>query len=466
MLFAPRGILARPRPDADESFGRSPAAHVLQSLDQRRPMILFRLLSAVHLLAIAPPSVGAQGPQDPFDERALAQAIWQAAPEVLAARQEVVDAEALRGRTYLLPNPSLTATWGTIPIGERNPPALAWSKVPNYSVGVSELFELGKRGPRQQAAEANRTLTHYALLEVYVRNFFEAMEAMSEQAAATARIALLERLVAESQEILRLQRARSDKGDVAPLEVDRLEVENLRLLSSLRQAEATREAAMLACSRVLVSGCARFADVEQAQRFLAQRTAEAPTDQMAANARPDVQALLAERNRLRAELTLAERQKIPDPVASVGFMHDQFVVSGNQSNSLNVSVTVPLPIFDHGQVEAARARSRLAVNDTATRMLTQSVSQSLAIGRKHLEILTGRARSLDKDALPRARNVVDRMEGAARRGGVAVQDVLLARRALEELQLDRVDVASEAHRVSLHLRRASASVPWPESQSR
>src|SRR6185436_14848967 len=142
--------------------------------------------------------------------------------------------------------------------------------------------------------------------------------------------------------------------------------------------------------------------------------------------RPDLQALQAERNRLHAELTLAERQSIPDPVATVGFTHDEFVAAGNQPNSLNVSVAIPLPIFDRGQTEAVRARRRLATQ------------------RSQLQILSARARLLDEQAVPRARSVVERTEAAFRRGGVGFPEVLLARRAFEELELDRIEVASAA----------------------
>jgi cobalt-zinc-cadmium efflux system outer membrane protein len=433
--------------------------------------MLAPLLALVLVNADQPRAAGAA---DPFDESQLAAAVWQLAPDVLAARRDLIDAEAVRDRSTLLPNPSLTATWGTIPLGHRTgDPTPGFWDVPNYNVGISELIEIGKRGPRQRAAEAARVSTQFGVLDTYLRTFFAVLETLSDEAAAAARLAVLERLVAGSQESLRLQGARADKGDIAPLEVDRLEVEHSRLLSSMREAEAARDGAGIACDAVLGSPCPRFSDEDQARRFLLARPAlpaagtSAPGGDVAAiGGRPDLQALHAERTRLEAELTLARRQAIPDPVASVGVTHDQFIAAGNQSNSLNFNLTFPLPFFDRGQTEAARAQHRLANNEATQRSLTATVLRGIADQRRQLQTLAARARLLDEQAVPRARSVVERTEAAFRRGGVAFPDVLLARRAFEELELDRIEVATATHRAGLNLRRAMAALPWPATQPR
>jgi cobalt-zinc-cadmium efflux system outer membrane protein len=418
-------------------------------------------------------AVNVPAPIEPFDERSLAAAVWQSSPDVLAARRDLIDAEAVQARSHLLPNPTLSGSMNTVPIGTRPTidPAtgrpVAASDVPNYNVGLSELIELGKRGPRQRAAAAARTGSHYGVLDVYLHDFFAVLEALADQAAQTARLAVLQRLVTDSQESLRLQRARADKGDIAPLEVDRLEVEHSRLLSAMHDAQADREGAVVACNALLGVPCPRFAGEEEARRFLSSHVVAPPTDAEAAlAARPDLQALRAEHTRLGHELTLAQRQAIPDPVASVSYTHDNFVAAGNQPNSLNFSLTIPLPIFDRGQTEAARARRRIATNEAAARSLTSSALRGLSAQRAQLQILSTRARLLEEQAVPRARSVVERTEAAFRRGGVAFPDVLLARRAFEELELDRIEVAAAAHRASINVRRATGDLPWPPEAPR
>jgi cobalt-zinc-cadmium efflux system outer membrane protein len=268
--------------------------------------------------------------------------------------------------------------------------------------------------------------------------------------------------VGDSAESLRLQRERAKRGDVAALEVDRLEVEHLRLLSAAREAEEAQEIAIGACARILGADCPRFADENEARRFLFEGHHDVVVDdEQAVSDRPDLLALDAEQARLRADLVLAGRAKIPDPTASLSYMHDQFEIAGNQANSLVLAVSLPLPVFDHGQVESARAKRRLEAAEQAHRVLSATALRALALARKRLAVLQARARSLDEDALPRARNLAEGMDAASRRGGASLIDVLLARRAFEELQLDRMEVAATAFKARLDIRRNAALYPRP-----
>jgi cobalt-zinc-cadmium efflux system outer membrane protein len=401
---------------------------------------------------------------DPFDEQALAAALWRGGPDVVAARGTVVDAEAAAQRAALFPNPSLNASWGTIPVGRRNPPGIRFGDVPNYTVGASQLFEIGKRGPRREAALAGVDEANQTLGELFRERFLDLLRAIGEQASAAGRAEVLARLVEGSEETLRLQKLRAARGDVAGLEVDRLEVEHLRLLSSLGEAHAAMEAAAAGCALLLGSTCPRFGSLEEALRYLGGPATPAVDDDQAIARRPDLRALEASERRARAEGLLARRQKIPDPTLGAGFTHDQFEAAGNQPNSVSVSVAVPLPVFDRGQPEAARAevRARLAARQRET--LTQAARLALSADRRRLALLAERARRLDDQAIPMARTTAERLEAAARRGGAALQDVLLARRAMEELQMDLVEVAGQAFSARLDIRRAAGSVPDPQSE--
>ena len=400
----------------------------------------------------------------PFDERALAAELWSHSPDLILSRQALIEAEAVREHSYLLPNPTLAAAWGTIPLGRRNPPNATFGEVPNYMVGLSEMIELGKRGPRQTSAEAATKVATLMVEDTYRQSFFALLEALAEQASATARRSVLERLVGDSAESLRLQRERAKRGDVAALEVDRLEVEHLRLLSAAREAEEAQEIAVGACARIMGVDCPRFAGEADARRFLFERRPDLlslANDGQAVSGRPDLMALDAEQTRLRADLVLAGRAKIPDPTASLSYMHDQFEIAGNQANSLVLAVSLPLPVFDRGQVESARAKRRLEAAEQAHGVLSATAIRALALARQRLAVLEARALSLDEAALPRARSLAEGMDAASRRGGASLIDVLLARRAFEELQLDRLEVAATTFKATLDIRRNASLYPRP-----
>ncbi|MEO5769061.1 MAG: TolC family protein [Polyangia bacterium] len=413
---------------------------------------------------VAPGPLPSSAPTDPFNEPGLAAALWTSSPEVVSARGAVADARAVAERSELLPNPTLTATWGTIPVGRR-PPGVAFGDVPNYSLGASQLFELGKRGPRQAAARAGADEARLFLGDLYRGRFLDVLKAIGDESVAAGHTAILERLVEASQGTLTLQKLREAKGDVAGLEVDRLEVEHLRLLSALGEARAAMEEAAAACALLLGQSCPPVRALDDALKYLASDQTldqlKGGRDDEAIARRPDLQALQAAERRLRYEGLLARRQKIPDPTLSLAATHDTFTSAGNQSNSLTLSLALPLPIFDRGQPEVARAAARAQLATRQRETLTEAARRALVADRRRLDLLSERAKRLDEQAIPMARATAERVEAAARRGGAALQDVLLARRAMEELQLDRVDVAAQSFSARLEIRRAAGSVPEP-----
>jgi cobalt-zinc-cadmium efflux system outer membrane protein len=396
-----------------------------------------------------------------FDETRLAQEIWAHGPDVIAARPDVFEAETARRHSYMLPNPSLSAAWGTIPLGRRTgDPEPEFADVPNYSVGISELIEIGKRGPRQKAAEAARAAAGHTLQEVFRQSFYGLMDSLTDQAVAVARASVLRTLVATSQEVLRLQRARAERGDLAGIEVDRLEVEDGRLLSDLRSAEAAERGAQVACTRMLGRDCPHFETGEQAQAFLLRKTLPpAAGDDKALPDRPDLRALRAQKARIEAEQQLSRRLKIPDLVAGVTYTYDRFLISGNQSKSLTLNLTIPLPLFDHGQAELDRTTSLMANNEAAIAAVSTGATRARPLVREQITALLAGGRALD-ERLPVAAAVVERMNSAFNRGGVALLDVLSARRDYENAQLDRIEVAAAAQKATTDLRRVTGDLPW------
>src|SRR5690348_5070353 len=84
----------------------------------------------------------------------LAQLLWERAPDLQLARARVAQARADYEPALLVSNPNLDLSLNALPVGAQNPGAPVtnpWLEVPNYGFGLSELIELGKRGPRQDS---------------------------------------------------------------------------------------------------------------------------------------------------------------------------------------------------------------------------------------------------------------------------------------------------------------------------
>jgi cobalt-zinc-cadmium efflux system outer membrane protein len=135
----------------------------------------------------------------------------------------------------------------------------------------------------------------------------------------------------------------------------------------------------------------------------------------------------------------------------LGYLHDRFVISGNQMNSLNLGLSFPLPIFDHGQAMMAAARARQArFAAERRRRLAASEVRSQAL-RERVATQRARQHALSEQIIPRARTVLDEIERAAETRLVGLGDVLQARRTMSELLLEEADSYADAFDAYLEL---------------
>ncbi len=402
------------------------------------------------------------------DEARLATVLWQQAPEVIEARAAAATAASDLRKARTLPNPQLDFTWGTIPIGTTSPPDLhdPISNVPNYTVGISELVELGKRGPRAAAAAAQLESTRAQALATLGTRFFALLDAIGDIAKAQSRAGVLSAQVRVGVDALGLERARASKGEIAAADLERSELEQERLVAARDAARSELEAARAACAAIVASGCPPFPRGRDARAYLRRAAAAAPPSPETldlAVGRPDVAALDAALRAADAQLTLADRRVIPDVTVRAGYTYDTFVASGNQRNSAALGVQLPLPVFDHGQADREAATAALDKARASRRSIVAAAHAALESGVRTRALVAARVAQL-QGALATARSVRASMEGAARQGGASQIDVLLARRAHQELLLERMDLDADAYSATLKIREAAGDFPRPPPQ--
>ncbi|HEY0883180.1 MAG TPA: TolC family protein, partial [Archangium sp.] len=264
------------------------------------------------LLAAAPLELSTLGKGD-----GLVELVWRQSPTLQSARARVAEAEAERRRTLRLPNPGLDLSVNTLPIGPLNPPDLKepFLNVPNVSVGVSVLLELGKRGPRQDAAAEAARATVLQALEALRGEVFALEEVLGDVAAAQVRVATLESLADDAHRLSALQAARAQKGDASELDADRSRLEEAGTVSLLGAARDELASSLRACAALVATPCRPFADAPQAGAWL-DRVGQ--PGEIAR--RPDVLALEAAARSARASELLARRGWIPDPTVRVGYV--------------------------------------------------------------------------------------------------------------------------------------------------
>jgi cobalt-zinc-cadmium efflux system outer membrane protein len=397
----------------------------------------------------------------PFpSEPELSSLLWEHSPELQSARGKVAQARGDYERANLLPNPGLDVSMNTIPVGPLNTtfdPTLTnpWD-VPNYGIGISELVELGKRGPRQLATRRALDAAILDARELLRQRYYDLSEHLGEIAAAEARISELKQVADGAHHMTIIQKARADRGEAVPLDADRTLLEEEKLRAAVGQEQEHMLVELRACTELLGVLCEPFDNADQAAEFLDRPVAQAAPK---LEERPDIQSLQAQEESALAFKTLGERKAIPDPTFRLGYVRDQFVASGNQQNSLYVGVSLPLPVFDHGQVDAraaaaaadAAARARARTLDAAKVSIARIVQQQKSIDERRAH--------LRGTALPLARDVVSRLDQALARGGIAVQDLILSRRTLAELLIDARDLDLESFRNGVAALRTGGATP-------
>ncbi len=401
-------------------------------------------------------------PSDYFDEARLAGLLWERSPEVVEARAALARARSERERALLFPNPNLDLGWNTIPLGRTNPPGLdKWSQVPNYSLALAELIEVGKRGPRQRATAWEQEQARWQAETVLGDRFFALLETVGRIATAQRKLEVLGEQARDAAELLELDRARASRGEIAPLDVDIAEVELARLVATRDQVQADLNQAQAECTDTLALPCPLFASADSARDFL-QRFANAVVDETwneaAEQRRPDLAALRAAEQAARERMLLAQRKVLPDLTVRAGYTYDSFVVAGNQRNSLNMGVQFPLPVADRGQADLLAASAEAARARQLRATLVESAPPRLEGARAQRALAQQRMQHLDA-ALDKARAARDAVAAAQQAGGTSLVEVLLARRNYLELLRERVEIDTDAFLATLQVRKLLGLFP-------
>jgi cobalt-zinc-cadmium efflux system outer membrane protein len=393
------------------------------------------------------------------DPESLVRLLRERNADVRAAAFRVSQGEADVKASRLPPNPALAVSLGDVPVGTSNPPGLTFSQTAIYSLTLSQTVELGKRGPRYEAA----ALRLRAGQEDYVRTLSEtladARHTLGRVAYLKARQQALEESLSSVRQMQELQRTRLAHGDLSGNDFDRLQLDTQLLEADVAQNSAEYQAALAACSAVLFSPCVddrAGPDVLDGAAPLPE-AADAGAAVDAVEDRPDLKSLEMSAASALQEAVLALRRRIPDPSLSVGYTRDLLTISGDQPRSLTFGVSLPLPAFDRGQHDAARATAHageLRASASATRQRAQAEVAGLQQRRRALESVLVTLRG---EALARSKAVLDSTLSAVNQGELSMTDLLLARRTHTDLVLKIMDLTFGAFEARNDLRRATGA---------
>jgi len=336
-------------------------------------------------------------------------------------------------------------------VGATNPPGLGLDRTLIYGAGLSQTFELGKRGPRAEAADLRLRAAERRVADARSNRVADARLALGRAVYTGLRQHAFERALDAARSSTRIAKGRLEHRALSGVDYDRLVLDSSSLEAEAARSSADSAAALAECEAVLLAPC-DLTGTSESDLDAADPSPRA-LDASALERRADVAALRLESEAAHQDATVAARRAIPDLTFRVGYTHDRFTISGDNANTLSLSVAAPLPLFDRGQHDETRALARA---EEARRL----AASALAAARGDLSALTARSTAiartlatLRKDALPRARAVLQAQEQGLAEGQLDMTDLLLARRQAIDLELLDLDLRFELFSVRNEIRR-------------
>jgi outer membrane protein, heavy metal efflux system len=387
------------------------------------------------------------------DTPALVAWLEKSQPDLAAAAARVREARAAVGVSRQLPNPELDLGVSGITIGQRNPPNLPYQDTLAYTVGISQTIELGKRGPRIEAASLRRQAAEQAYRDVLAEKVAEARDALARVVYFRARQQVLEERLQSARDMEKLDLTRLEHGDVSGIDHDRLMLDAASVEREVADDRADYEDALADCAAALLAPCAPGAANMTAVDAAAPVPADLSSVERALAERPDVRALRLASVAAADDAKLWRRQAIPDPTIGVAYTRDFLVYAGDQPNALSVTLTLPLPIFDHGQNQARQSEGQSAELEWQARALEvrgQSKARALVARR---DILQRKLAILERSVAPKSNAVLKSTVEAYRHGEISMTDLLLVRREHQSVLLDVTDTRYALFSARNELRR-------------
>jgi cobalt-zinc-cadmium efflux system outer membrane protein len=389
-------------------------------------------------------ALAASGAAQPLDPAAYVALVLRSHPRVAQARAARELAAAERRAALAWPDPVVTADRGQgagIPLNETAP---QWG----YAVTQTIPWPMARdaRGRAfTRAEEAVSAVEEEALweLELTARESFAALR-VARRRADVARL-----LADGSAEVARLTNLRVDVGEAREADRQRAAVAVARAKADARAAESERAAA---------EQWVRALAVEPLPEPLELAAGRPPSAELIEALRPAVTErsprLRAGRAAVARDESLAHAARAArGPEFDIGHVRTRDI----DQRSWSFLVSVRVPLWNGGRPEAARAEAAAGLTRAAFQRERLEATLEFEAAARRFEAALDRARAVEGEAVPAAREAARLVRIAYESGEVSLLEWLDAERGWRETEREAADLTLEIDRALLAL----ASVAGP-----
>src|SRR5579862_4622599 len=362
-------------------------------------------------------------------------------PTLLAGKLNIDELKAQEITAHLRPNPDLTVSADGTQIA---PSHGVWTPFAGtfVSPGVSYLFERrNKRGLRYEAAKQGTAIGAAQQSDSERTLLFNLRTAFVGVLQAKAVLRLAQDNLDYYDKILKVSRDRFQAGDIARIDLDRLELQRLQYESDLQTALVNLRTtkinllALLDDRRPVDSF-----DVVGPFDFTEDLLSNDDYRKDALDARPDLRAAVLSVQQAQSSYKLAVADGSTDPTIGVWFTHNGSFNNPDALNTIGASVSIPLRIFDRNQGEKLRTKIDINRNeklrDGVETQVYSDVDSAYATVVSNIQLL----KPYKRQYLQQAVRVRDTVFFSYQNGGASLLDFFNAESDYRTVQLSYVNL--------------------------
>lgn len=337
---------------------------------------------------------------------------------------------------FLRPNPQFTLSSDGTQLAPHNG---VWQ--PTQGTQLQTIFNYmherdRKRELRLESAQEGTQIAASAHADLQRNLLFTLRVAFVQTLQAKAILDITRREIDYYDHIIEISRQRFKVGDMAQIDLDRVELQRVQYESDLQAAEVNLRTAKIQLLQLLddKTPIERF-DVEGPFEFSDQIKPLEDFRQIALDQRPDLKAAIQSIQQAKSNYRLAVANGSTDPTFGAWYSYNPSFNNPNDHQALGLSISVPLRIFDRNQGEKKRAQLDIGRNqqmEDATRAQVFSDVDSAYAQLNSNAILL---RPYRDRYLAQALRVRDTVTFAWQHGAASLMDFLNAQSDYRQVQL-------------------------------
>ncbi len=396
--------------------------------DLCRPCLL-----AVFLL---PAVLGAQQTATTYTWPQLLHRFEAANPTLKADKLNIDESKAAEVTAYLRPNPDLSINTDGYQVSRNMGIWRPLSGV-EETPGISYLHEREhKRELRRDQAKASTTVAESTYLDQERSLIFNLRNAFVQALLAKAVLRNATDNLSYWDRELEVNRTRFKAGDIAQVDLNRLELQRVQFESDFETALVNLRTAKIQLLTLMNdrTPIERF-DVTGTFDFREELRPLEDFRTMALDTRPDLKEAVQNIELAKVTHQLAIANGSTDPTFSLWFSNNPSFSNSFASETIGGSISIPLRVFDRNQGEKTRTQVDIGRNeklrDAAEAQVLNDVDSAYYTVVQNVNLL----KPYKSRYLPMATDVRDKMSFSYRQGGASLLDYLDAEKSYRDTRL-------------------------------